>query len=114
MTEWTPALDTCLSSFWTETAADDDPIDWFDMPPTAEKRAEKTRRGLRTLWLEHVKNTPHEGRKHMFDLVKKGLCLKFEWWDRVTHNAPFESKSIDDPVVSKRVYAHVASELQSR
>jgi hypothetical protein len=114
LTEWTPALDTCLCMFGGDD--DEDPIrttNWLDMPSTAEKRAEKTRKGLRLVWLEHVYGTPYEGKKQMFDLVKKGVCRKFEWWDRVTDHAPFESKSLDDPRISMKVYAYIASVLHA-
>lgn len=111
LTEWTPALDNALA--FGHDADDPRGIDWTDMPPSAEKRAEKTRRGLRLLWLEHVRCTPYEGKKQMFDLVKKGVCTKFEWWDSVTDNAPFESISIDNPRVSEKLYKHVATILAS-
>lgn len=114
MGEWSPALDTCLCMFGADD--EDDPLhitNWLDIPSTAEKRAEKTRKGLRILWTEHVYGTPYEGKKQMFDLVKKGVCRKFEWWDRVTDHAPFESKSLDDPRISKQVYAYIASVLHT-
>ena len=109
--EWTPALDNALA--FGDTTDEPRGIDWLCIPSSAEKRAEKTRKGLRILWLEHVKHTPYEGRKQMFDLVKKGLCSKFDWWDRVTDNAPFESISIDNPRVSEKLYTHVATVLSS-
>lgn len=111
--EWTPALENTLSlaEMADGDLSDDTKIDWLTMPASAEKRAEKTRKGLRLLWLDHVRGTPYENKKQMFDLVKKGVCRKFEWWDRVTDNAPFESKTIDDPKVSLKLYKHVATTL---
>lgn len=107
--EWTPALDASLA---LGEAPGGPRVNWMDTPASAEKRAEKTRLGLRLLWADHMKNTPYEGKKQMFDLVKKGVCRKFEWWDRVTDGAPFESKTIDDPMTSKKIYAHIAAILQ--
>jgi hypothetical protein len=109
LTEWTPALDTALA--FGDTFDESREIDWVHTPSSAEKRAEKTRKGLRILWLEHVKHTPYEGKKQMFDLVKKGVCTKFDWWDKVTDTAPFESVSIDNPRISEKVYAYVARTL---
>lgn len=111
MTEWTPALDNAIA--FGETIDDPRGIEWTTAPLSAEKRAEKTRKGLRILWAEHVQHTPYEGRKQMFDLVKKGLCTKFDWWDRVTDHAPFESISIDAPRVSEKLYAYVAAVLSN-
>ena len=116
MHEWIPALENTLSlaELADGDVSDERSIDWFSMPASAEKRAEKTRKGLRLLWLEHVKGTPYENKKQMFDLVKKGVCRKFEWWDRVTENAPFESKSIDDPRVSLKLYKFIATILHAK
>ena len=110
LSEWSPALDNALA-FGTTGEDTLRGIDWTSMPSTAEKRAEKTRKGLRILWLDHVKHTPYQGKKQMFDLVKKGLCTKFDWWDRVTDNAAFQSISIDNPRVSEKLYKHVAMTL---
>ena len=109
LSEWIPAMDNALA--FGHALEEPRGIHWTTMPSTAEKRAEKTRKGLRILWLEHVKNTPYQGKKQMFDLVKKGLCTKFDWWDRVTDNAPFESISIDNPGISEKVYRYIATTL---
>ncbi len=112
ISEWTPALDNAIA--FADTVDEPRGVDWLIAPKSAEKRAEKTRKGLRILWLEHIQHTPYEGRKQMFDLVKKGVCTKFDWWDRVTDHAPFESISIDNPRVSEKLYKHVATTLASR
>ena len=109
LSEWSPALDNALA--FGHGPEEPRGIDWTVIPSSAEKRAEKTRKGLRLLWLEHVQHTPYQGKKQMFDLVRKGLCTKFDWWDRVTENAPFESISIDNPRISEKLYMFIASKL---
>lgn len=111
LTEWIPSMENALCV--AEVFEYGNTATWTRMPASAEKRAEKTRKGLQLLWREHVRYTPYAEKKQMFSLVKQGVCRKFEWWDRVTDNAPFESISIDNPRISEKLFKHIAPLLQS-
>ena len=113
LTEWIPALDGALFIGETFDAGGASPGAWNSMPSSAEKRAWKTRKGLQILWRDHVRYTPYADKKQMFSLVKKGMCRKFVWWDRVTENAPFENISIDNPKTSEKLFRYIAPLLQS-
>lgn len=115
MNEWIPALDNalCVGEAMNAPSPNECYASWNSMPSSAEKRAGKVRKGLQILWHQHVRGTQYAEKKQMFSLVKKGLCRKFDWWDRVTEDAPFESVSIDDPRISEKLFQYIAPVLRS-
>lgn len=104
--EWKPALENVLVTSATSYPSD-------RKPTSAIKRAVVVRKLLRKAWLEHVRGTPHEGKKQCFDLVKKGTVSGFVWWQSVAGlGIPFESSSVDRPEVSDRLYDYLVSKYQ--
>jgi len=91
---------------------DDDPeppaSEYLIMPATAENRASKLRGILHELWDRHVTGTAWAGTKQMFNQVATHGAPKFEWWDGVTGEAEFTFKTVNDPEMSSKIYAHAA------
>jgi hypothetical protein len=106
--EWTPALENAMLVCEHGSDVKKKREQWLVCPRNSEERAKKVRHMLRLLWVEHVKGTAYEGKKQMYDLVNKQGCKGFDWWEKVTHGAPFLNTTLDTAAMSKLLFEHCA------